>query len=108
MKLPSFELTDCSCTIYMHVYNNYIVYTITCQTLFQGDKLTEPMLMVGIFVILLPVVIILIAWSALGYSYTGYIEQNEVSIDMTVHSVVHVQAECMCLYLGGSLLVSNI
>ena len=45
----------------------------------QGDKLADDMLMIGIALTILPVIIILSIWSAIGVEFHAYSIQNNVS-----------------------------
>ena len=45
----------------------------------QGNKLSDGVLTIGIFIITVPGLIVLIVWSALGIHFDGVMLQNEVS-----------------------------
>ena len=52
------------------------MYSMSCL---QGDKLADYMLMIGVALILLPLVIVLSVWSAIGVEFHANAIPNEVS-----------------------------
>ena len=73
----------------LKLYNPYIIL--------QGDRLSDHMLMFGVLIVMLPVVIVLTAWSIVGYSHTGLVHLNP---DVSTFSVSNISrstiSACMC------------